>query len=72
MIQKSPAQNQDMKENLSARKGNQSLQLVTEEILEQDDSASYASELKTPTGQPSGQYVTPTSNMNLVPTKKLG
>ena len=28
--------------------------------------------LKTPTGQSSGQYITPTSNMGFVPSKKIG
>lgn len=62
---------QEMKENLSARKNHgQNLNLTNEDINNDDDS--FQSELKTPTGQPSGQYITPTSNINLVPTKKLG
>lgn len=38
----------------------------------QDEDQSFANELKTPTGQSSGQYITPTSNMNAAQTKKLG
>ena len=67
---KSPT-SQEMKENLSSRKGNQNLNLTNEEICKEEEQ-SYQNELKTPTGQTSGQYITPTSNMNLVPTKKLG
>jgi hypothetical protein len=60
-----------MKENLSSRKHTQnSLNLTNEEISREEEQ--YQNELKTPTGQSSGQYITPTSNMNIVPTKKLG
>jgi hypothetical protein len=34
-------------------------------VLGGDDDSSFQ-ELKTPAGQPSGHYITPTSNMNLV------
>eukprot|EP00347_Sterkiella_histriomuscorum_P021758 403332866 len=74
ITQKSPS-NQEMKENqLSASKK----PLITGEDLNNsslicnDDDSSFQNELKTPTGQSSGQYITPTSNMNQVPTKKLG
>ena len=36
-----------------------------------DDDSSY-SELKTPTGLASGHYITPTSNIGLAQSKKLG
>ena len=50
------------------------LNITSEDIgsSNQDEDSSFANELKTPTGQSSGQYITPTSNMNFVPTKKLG
>lgn len=59
-----------MKENqqMSAKKNLN----ITSDDINNDDDNSYQNELKTPTGQSSGQYITPTSNMNQVPTKKLG
>ena len=70
-----------MKENQQQMSGKKNLNITSEDINNVsisgnnpnvDDDSSYQNELKTPTGQTSGQYITPTSNMNQVPTKKLG
>lgn len=72
MSNRSPV-NQDMKENMSAAlKRQQNLNITNEDIslgvsaVHMDEDSSSYNELKTPTGQPSGHYITPTSNMNLV------
>jgi len=68
----------EMKENLSARKSNQ-LNLTGEEGMGVSrtggggsEEESFHNELKTPTGQSTGQYITPTSNVNMLPQKKHG
>ena len=59
-----------MKENLSAVKTSQQLNITNEDINNDDES--YQNELKTPTGPIGSQYITPTSNLNMVPSKKHG
>ena len=46
------------------------LNITSEEI--NDEENAFQNELKTPTGQSSGQYITPTSNMSMVQAKKMG
>lgn len=56
----------------AALKRQQNLNITNEDIslgvsaVHMDEDSSSYNELKTPTGQPSGHYITPTSNMNLV------
>ena len=62
-----------MKENMSAalKRQQNNLNITNEDIslgvsgVHMDEDSSY-NELKTPIGQPSAIYITPTSNMNLV------
>jgi len=64
-VKQSPTE-KDLKENISDKKPGFVIQTVEEEEKQ-------PAELKTPTGQPSSQYITPTSsNVSLGGSKKLG
>lgn len=59
-------QNEDISINAGITNNNSNM------VIEEESSSSSYPELKTPTGQQSSHYITPTSNIGITQAKKLG